>query len=210
MNENGTEILSEYLDGSLDEQTVLELEARLEEDAVLREELEGLRAVTTAASAQPDSAPATDLWPLISGRISSAAPVRNRRTILVTIPQFAAAAGIMLLLGVGLARMGTDAPTATLPTVTAFETSPDAYPAEYSLFVEDLEGRIEEGRGVLDAQTIEVLEQSLAKIDLAIDQAREALRADPSNAYLNQHLASSRARKLRILENATALVAART
>jgi len=76
--------------------------------------------------------------------------------------------------------------------------------------VEDLEGRIEAGRGVLDDQTVRVLEQSLSKIDLAIDQARAALQADPNNAYLNQHLASSRARKLRLLEDATALVASRT
>ena len=209
MNENGTEKLSEYLDGSLDEAAVEELEARLEADAALRAELDDLRVVKTAASDQPDAAPVNDLWPQISAQISSVAPVKHRRTILVTVPQFAAAAGIMLLLGVSLARMGTDT-TPALPTVAGFETSPDAYPADYTLFVEDLEGRIEAGRGVLDDKTVMVLEQSLAKIDLAIDQARTALQADPSNAYLNQHLASSRARKIRILENATALVASRT
>jgi hypothetical protein len=209
MNENETERLSEYLDGSLDEATAGALEARLEKEAELRAELDALRAVRTAAAEQPNFAPATDLWPQVSARISSAAPVRRRRTILVTIPQFAAAAGIMLLLGVSLARMGADSPQ-PLPTVAGFETAPDAYPADYSLFVEDLEGRVEAGRGVLDDQTVKVLEQSLAKIDLAIDQARAALEADPSNAYLNQHLASSRARKLRVLESATALVASRT
>lgn len=209
MNENGTEKLSEYLDGSLDKATAGALEARLEDDAGLREELDALRAVRTAAAEQPDSAPDTDLWPQISERISSVAPVKRRRTILVTIPQFAAAAGIMLLLGVSLARLGTDAPPA-LPTVAGFESATDAYPADYSMFVEDLEGRIAAGRGVLDDKTVRVLEQSLSKIDLAIDQARAALEADPSNAYLNQHLASSRARKLRLLENATALVASRT
>jgi len=210
MKDYGTERLSEYLDGTLDEAAARELDARLDDDAGLQAELDALRAVKQAASEQPDFSPATDLWPAIAERISAAVPMKRRRTFLVTIPQFAAAAGIMLLLGVGLARMGTETPATDLPAVAGLEGAAEVYPAEYSLFVEDLEGRIEAGRGVLDDQTVRVLEQSLSKIDLAIDQARAALQADPNNAYLNQHLASSRARKLRLLEDATALVASRT
>ena len=62
MNENRTEELSEYLDGSLDEATAGALEARLEEDAELRAELDSLRAVKTAATEQVDLQPAADLW----------------------------------------------------------------------------------------------------------------------------------------------------
>lgn len=210
MKDNGTEKLSEYLDGTLDEAAARELDARLDDDAGLQAELDALRAVKQAASRQPDFSPATDLWPAIAERISNASPTRQRRTFLVTIPQFAAAAGIMLLLGVGLARMGTETPVADVPAAAGLEGVAEVYPAAYSLFVEELEGRIKAGRGVLDDQTVRVLEQSLGKIDLAIDQARAALQADPNNAYLNQHLASSRARKLRLLEDATALVASRT
>jgi hypothetical protein len=52
-----------------------------------------------------------------------------------------------------------------------------------------------------------VLEENLATIDLAIEQCRRALEADPANAYLTSHLASARQRKLALLRRATALTA---
>jgi len=218
MNENWTDRLSEYLDGELGRGATEALEARLAADAGLRTTLDELRAVKTAAANAAGAAPATDLWPEIRDRIEVAPVVSPRRIITVTIPQFAAAAGIMMLLGVGLARMGGDAIPGSIgsdamagvesPAEAQFVSTDD--PVRYSLFVEDLEARIEAGRGLLDEETIRVLEQSLAKIDQAINQAQAALEVDPNSTYLNQHLASARARKLRLLENATALVASST
>ncbi len=218
MNENWTDRLSEYLDGELGRGAIEALEARLAEDAGLRETLDELRAVKTAAANCADAAPATDLWPEIRDRIQAAPEASPRRIITVTIPQFAAAAGIMMLLGVGLARMGGDAIPGSIGTdpvagvesqlQPGFASADD--PVGYSLAVEDLEARIKAGRGLLDAETIRVLEHSLATIDQAINQAQAALELDPNSTYLNQHLASARARKLRLLENATALVAAST
>ncbi len=221
MNKNLTERLSEYLDGELDQSARATLESQLANDVDLRTTLDELRAVKSAAAGQAEMAPTADLWNGIRHRIATDPATRRRRTIMFTIPQFAAAAGVMLLLGVGLARMGSDAGQGTVSdgAFAGVESSADfrfagdeitGAPAGYSLFVEDLEGRLKEGRGVLTDQTLRVLEQSLAKIDQAISQARTALEADPYNAYLNQHLASARARKLRLLENATALVASST
>ncbi len=218
MNENWTDRLSEYLDGDLGQAENEALESRLADDAGLRATLDELRAVKSAAARQVDMSPPADLWPEIRHRIAAEATVTHRRrTIIVTIPQFAAAAGVMLLLGVGLARMGNEAGSEAIDTraIAGMESSSDARfagndPAPYSLFVEDLERRLEAGQGVLAAETVRVLEQSLARIDQAIQQARTALETDPNNAYLNQHLASARARKLRLLENATALVASST
>jgi hypothetical protein len=221
MNENWTDRLSEYLDGELDSTARKALESQLANDAALRATLDELRAVTSAATRQIETSPTADLWPDIHDRISAEPATHRRRTIMVTIPQFAAAAGVMLLLGVGLARMGLDArpEPASSGAIAELESSADASfvsnpvtsdPAGYRLFVEDLEGRLEAGQGVLADETLRVLEQSLAKIDQAITQAKAALEADPNNTYLNQHLASARARKLRLLENATALVASST
>lgn len=222
MNENWTDRLSEYLDGELDPAGNEALESRLADDAELRATLDELRAVKSVAAGQVDTSPAADLWPGISHRIATDVTVTHRRrTIIVTIPQFAAAAGVMLLLGVGLARMGSNAGpgAADNDAISGVESSSTAWfasggvagnPSGYSLFVEDLEGRLKAGHGVLADETIRVLEQSLARIDQAIRQARNALEADPNNAYLNQHLASARARKLRLLETATALVASST
>ncbi|MFQ5529756.1 MAG: anti-sigma factor family protein [Gemmatimonadota bacterium] len=214
MNTNWTDRLSEYIDGELGRGASEALEARLAEDAELRATLNELRAVKSAAADGVDAAPASDLWPGVRDRIAVSPARTSRRIITVTIPQFAAAAGVMLLLGVGLARMGADARpgAASGDAVAGVETVPAVrfVPASYTLFVEDLEDRIEAGKGLLDGKTIRVLEQSLAKMDQAINQAQAALEADPNNTYLNQHLASARARKLRLLENATALVASST
>lgn len=221
MNENWTDQLSEYLDGELGRAASAALESQLANDAELRATLDDLRAVKSAAARQTELSPSADLWQGVRQRIVAEPVTHRRRTILFTIPQFAAAAGVMLFLGVGLARMGTEARPGAMDeeAIAGLESSTDASfvsdglavdPAGYSLFIEDLEGRIEAGRGVLDDETVRVLEQSLAKIDQAIRQAENALKVDPNSAYLNQHLANARARKLRLLENATALVASST
>ena len=48
---------------------------------------------------------------------------------------------------------------------------------------------LQQNRARLDPQTVRMVEANLEVIDAAIIQARRALAADPSNAYLNGHLA---------------------
>ena len=50
-----------------------------------------------------------------------------------------------------------------------------------------------------------IVEHNLQIIDQAINQAREALVADPANSYLSSHLVEARRRKLELLRRATAL-----
>jgi len=223
MDRNWTDRLSEYLDGELGRGESAALETRLAEDADLRTMLEQLRAVRRAAAAVPDHrAPADELWAGIEARIERGGATaaarsgeggRRRRTLMFTLPQLAAAAGIVLLLGVSVGRLteGPGAPTPAVTTPVASQSAaPAAAPASYAGFVADLEQRLDAGRDVLQPETARVIEQSLAKIDTAIAQARTALENDPNNAYLNQHLASAQARKLRLLEDATALIASKT
>ena len=54
---------------------------------------------------------------------------------------------------------------------------------QYDAAVTDLENALKKGRGRLDANTIAVVEHNLQIIDRAIDQARQALAADPANSY---------------------------
>ncbi|MFW6083661.1 MAG: hypothetical protein ACODAA_00420 [Gemmatimonadota bacterium] len=231
MSVNWTDRLSEYLDGELRGDDAAALEARLAEDDELRAVLAELREVKDAAAARPAHAAPAGLWDGVRTRITTAetragasadgereARTGLRRRLMFTLPQLAAAAGIVLLLGISLGRL-TDAPTAPVgadsPTVTDARSgertdAPDTLQPGYALFVRDLEARLDAGRDVLEPGTARVLEESLAKIDSAIVRAREALENDPNNAYLNQHLASARARKLRLLEDATTLIASQT
>ena len=77
--------------------------------------------------------------------------------------------------------------------------------AQYDAAVSDLEKALKQGRGRLDSSTIAIVEQNLQIIDRAIDQAREALAADPANTYLSGHLVEARRRKLDLLRRAAAL-----
>ena len=77
--------------------------------------------------------------------------------------------------------------------------------AHYDAAVVDLEKALKQGRGRLDATTIAIVEHNLQIIDQAIDQAREALVADPANTYLSGHLVEARRRKLDLLRRAAAL-----
>ncbi|HSM09070.1 MAG TPA: hypothetical protein VLA33_08650 [Gemmatimonadota bacterium] len=216
MNTNWTDKLSEYLDGELDGDEVERLESRLAVEPRLRALLEELRAVKRAASERPHFEAPAELWHGVRGRIeparrtaASTGSASRRRRLMFTLPQLAAAAGVVLLLGVGIGRM-VDPAAPPIGGQSASVVSVDATGPRYPQFVADLEGRLGAGRDVLDPETVRVIEQSLATIDSAIVQARTALEADPNNVYLNQHLASARAKKLRLLEDATTLIAART
>ena len=65
-------------------------------------------------------------------------------------------------------------------------------------------------RDRLDPATIRTLESNLAIIDLAIDQAKRALAADPANTYVKEHLADTMRRKVELLQRATMLASAST
>jgi hypothetical protein len=77
--------------------------------------------------------------------------------------------------------------------------------AAYDRLVSDLERTLNKGRGALDPATIAVVEENLAIIDRAVQEARQALREDPANAYLNGHVVQTRQRKIDLLRQATAL-----
>ena len=216
MNVDRTQTLSDYLDGELASGEARALEARLAEDEELAALLAELRLVRRTASERPVFRAPASIWEGVERQIGGGA--RGSRRLMFTLPQLAAAAGIVLLLGVSLGRMSETGATtqpaavATGPETSAAEpVSSAALPGRnYAAFVADLESRLDAGRGVLAPETARVLEESLTKIDSAIAQAQTALENDPNNVYLNQHLASARARKLRLLAEATTLIASRT
>jgi hypothetical protein len=78
--------------------------------------------------------------------------------------------------------------------------------AQYDTAAADLERILEEGRGKLRPETVRAIEQSVASIDRAIRQARQALTQDPANEYLSRHLAETMKRKLELLRQAAAIV----
>lgn len=140
------------------------------------------------------------------------------RRFSFSMPQLAAASIALLLLGSsavwvatggGSGRAGSEGARIGIPAVSTVSDGGALHlrTAPYEAAIRDLELRLEEGRSRLDTTTVRVVEESLAKIDSAIDEARTALAGDPGNVYLNKHLAASMERKLEILRRASSLAA---
>jgi anti-sigma factor RsiW len=220
MSDQWTERLSEYLDGELRGSERAMLEAHLERCSDCQDALAGLRRVVLHARSLDDRRPAADLWGGIAERIG-AAPSRRagkpaRRRVSFSVPQLLAA-GIALavfsasgawLLHPGIATVAVQpapAPAGDVPVRTV--ATPTAA-GSYDAAVYELERVLTAGRGRLDSATVRVLEQNLALIDRAISDARRAVAADSANVYLNTHLAETMRRKVDLLRQAAALVAA--
>ena len=220
MSDQWTDRLSEYLDGEMKGSERAFLEAHLERCEDCQETLAGLRRVVMRARSLEDRPPAADLWAGVAQRIG--APTRTvvlqaSRRFTFSLPQ---------LLAAGIARAVLSASGAWMlhpggPTVALVQPAPSApgnvtvTPAgapsatqSYDAAVHDLEQVLAQGRGRLDTATVRVLEQNLALIDRAIADARRAVTADSANVYLNSHLAETMRRKVDLLRQAAALVAA--
>jgi hypothetical protein len=77
---------------------------------------------------------------------------------------------------------------------------------EYEQAIASLESILEQGRHLLNSQTVATIEASLTAIDRAINEARQALADDPNNAALNRLLIKHEQSKLRVLRQASAAV----
>ncbi len=227
MSDQWTDRLSEYIDGSLAADERVTLEAHLATCAACRTTLDELRQVVARAAALVDRPPATDLWPGIAARIGShrVAVLAERRGLAArrfsfTVSQLLAAGVALALLSGAAAVMmlrsaRPDQPSqfaqdSTASDVTVRQVNWGRIDAEYDAKVAQLRRALEQGRTVLDTSTVRILEENLAVIDRAIDQARRALAADPNSVYLNHHLAETMRRKLELLRRANALVTARS
>jgi len=218
MSDTWTGRLSEYLDEELSVPEQRALEAHLEECAGCRKALEELRLVTNRAAALQDRPPAENLWSGIAQRIGTEQPERRRgarRRVSFSLPQLAAAGLALILIGAGGAWVALS-PGMRGATVVAEQGALPGDGAlavavarqDYDAAVAQLKEIIYERRAELDSVTVRVIEENLAAIDRAIDEARDALAADPANGYLSQHLAATMRRKVDLLRRAATTASA--
>lgn len=222
MHEQWTDRLSELLDGDLTPAERVEVEHHLAGCEACAKVLEELKAVTERASMLGELPPRTDLWPGIHGRIAASQlgprvttpiPFRERR-VRIALPQLIAASVVLIAASAGttwlfvkrgadsaaLTGAGTIADAAT-GGVSPVSTAPTQL-GETAAAIAELERTLAASRARLDPETVRVIEQNLAVIDVAIAEVRSALQVDPGNAYLNLHLAETMQRKLQLLQEA--------
>jgi putative zinc finger protein len=234
MNDQWTNRLSEYLDGTLALNETAALDAHLAGCAACRATLDELKRVVARARALEDRPPAADLWAGIAQRIgvSSGQPVVSlaerraggaRRRLVFSVPQAMAAGVALMILSGGAAWLSLRPRATSTATTTPAFTQPAPGPGagrtatwvpegsrNYETAIQDLQQALDRGRGQLDSATVRKLEQSLATIDRAIAQAQAALAADTSDTYLYHHYTETMQRKLELLKRANAIVAARS
>jgi tetratricopeptide (TPR) repeat protein len=225
-----TDALSSYLDDELEPVRRGEIDAHLAVCGECTSALDELRAVVATATGLESRPPERDLWLAIEARLTPRGEVvggsRSRRwwsdrTFALTLPQLAAAASVMVLLsGAGAWLVLRSAVRPPVGGSMAGVSSPIGSPAssgaafatfdtrQYDSAVADLQSALEQNRSRLDPATIRTVERNLKIIDQAIEEARKALDADPSNPYLNGHVAEQMRRKIRVLRQATDAVAA--
>ncbi len=106
MNDQWTNRLSEYIDGDLDNEQRVALEAHLATCGSCYATLAELRQVVARAQSLEDSSPTTDLWPdirarLTPGRRGGRPGVERARRLSFSVPQLLAASIVLALLSAG-------------------------------------------------------------------------------------------------------------
>lgn len=220
-----TDRLSAYLDHELSPAERGRVEEHLRGCAECRAVLADLRDIVVAAPLYEGAPPTTDLWPALAARLGDARVVALPSRTAATprrgfgrfsLPELIAASLVTAALGAGgawLAMRSAPAAAPALVTVPApapsgssreperalAVSSPDA---DYDAAVADLEQVLVEGRSRLDTATVRVIDESLARIDAAIEDARGAIQRDPANAYLTRQITANMRRKLNLLRTA--------
>ena len=189
--------INDYVDDVLPTDDVAVVHAHLQECADCRAEVEALRAVLQRVAALPRSiAPERDLRPNLSAR--------PQRTTLWPWRYPLAAAAVLLI---AISSMVTILLTRDdQPTVRITEASGGVdlvnLEQQYSSEVESLQRTLRVRRDELSPETVRILEENLAIIDKAIQEARSALINDPQSDMLGELLRSAYQRKLDLLKQA--------
>jgi anti-sigma factor RsiW len=218
MTDQWTDRLSEYLDQELEPADREQVEAHLATCPDCRQVLQELRAVVARAGRLKDREPRSDLWAGVQSAIGRGRVVDldsrriSARRFSFSLPQLVAAAAALALVSGGSAWMmsqrGDDArAVAEAPPAPGVQAQPVRFDRKgrADSAITELERILLEESGRLDSSTVRILTQNLALIDRAIGQARKALESDPSNPYLNDHLARTMRKKIEVLRHAADL-----
>ena len=209
--------LQDYREGLLSPEEHEKIRAHLEECGSCSEDLAGLSDLMKELAELPEEAtPARDLWPQIEWRIGGSEVAREGRPSRqsVTMPLWqllAASIAVALVSGGAVWTFLAESPQAggpimTGPATMALPAGLDAGYEEYERAALELEGILLEAQGILDPETIQVLEGNLMVIDEAIAESKAALSEDPGSRILRRILSDTMRRKVGLLQQAAVAI----
>lgn len=189
--------INDYVDDILLPEDVAMVHAHIQDCSDCRAEAEALRGVLQRMAALPRSImPGRDLRPNLS------APPQ-RTTLWPWRYPLAAAAALLIAVSSTVTVLLT---RSEQPAVRITETSGGVdlvnLEQQYSSEVESLQRTLRVRREDLSPETVRILEENLAIIDKAIQEARSALINDPQSDMLGELLRSAYQRKLDLLKQA--------
>jgi anti-sigma-K factor RskA len=217
-------LLDDYATGDLPDEARPAVEEHVAACALCAAEVESLKQILARAAELPKSiAPPRDTWSQIRSVIArdesaARADVSVSRFAIWKRPYVLAAAAILVA---ALSSAGTavymNAHYSGVPTRAAVggNASSDATPATLAAFtIEEnnylrtasmLQALLDQQEGSLAPETVAQLKASLAAIDEAILEARNALARDPANKLLVEMLSASYRQKVDLLRRTTEL-----
>lgn len=187
-------LLDDYVNATLGPADRVRVEEHLSGCERCRAEVAAVQALVAGARALPSSiTPGRDLWSGIEPRLKSPGRGVTRIAWTPLWGRMAAAIGFILL-GAGLA------------TIWRQSASPSGFAAEqarYEAASAELASKLAERTPGLSSITLAVVERNLAIVDAAIQEAKQALEADPGNGALEQMLRARYEQRLDLLRRAT-------
>ena len=201
--------LNDYIDNVLDANAADTVRAHIAECDTCAREIEQLIALKADLHALPlDIQPDRDLRGDIWSRIE--APAKHTRTLWSMRYPLAAAAILLIAISSVVTRAlvtGTRAPEVAVGedyrnNTRLIARDADKLKREYTDEVQELEMILRKSRGALAPETVRIMEENLAIIDRAINEAQSALASDPNSEMLVDLLRSAYERKLELLRQA--------
>jgi hypothetical protein len=214
MHEEWTDRFSAYLDGEATANERAAIEAHVAECAACRRVLEELRAVTAWAPAYAGIEPPAETWARLADGVDRAKSARlvpdsSRR---FSLGQLAAAAAVVAVVSASSVWLALRPATPVSPVgpepVAALVAAGAPEDEAWDDAVRELEAVVASGGTGLDSATVRILEENLRIIDAAIADARAAIAADPSNAFLGGRVKTHMQRKLVLLRQAARVAGA--
>jgi hypothetical protein len=213
-------LISEYVDGALDERRAARLEEHLAKCAECREMLKDFQEIVRRARSQKTVVPPDRVWQRISGALEGprAGEAAGRRDRTVAAPvrgwfwarhPWVSAAAAALVIAVGgfvLLRPGrTGAPLGPEARDQYTLAKLDEAKGFYRQAIQSLNEAVAAQKGTLDPQVAAVFAQNLAKVDASIEACQAAVRRDPHNLDNQGFLLAAYKDKMGILTDLVAV-----